>query len=79
MPSSFSITQSRYASFADPDLLQEIRSHTGSDAEASSILRSMERFGGDASISYYEVTPKPRRGASRQALPLAWSVRAVRT
>jgi hypothetical protein len=78
VPNAFSIAHSRCSVLSDPALLQEIRTHTESDAEADSILRSIERFGDDQSIRYYEMTPRPRRGAYRQAFTLSWSVRAVR-
>ncbi len=78
MPSSFSIARARLAGLSDPALLDEIRSHTGSDKEALSILRSLERFGSDGSIDYYEMTPKSGRPSYRTRPGVTWSVRAVR-
>ncbi|MEJ2204493.1 MAG: hypothetical protein P8170_10315 [Gemmatimonadota bacterium] len=46
--------------------------------ETSSILRSLRRFGEDASIQYYEVTPTPSRRTHYQAPAFAWTVRAMR-
>lgn len=80
MATSFSISRSRCLDLSVPTLRAEIQSHTGSDTETSSILRSLERFGEDPSIRYYEVTPKALRrpehghGSSRSA----WTVRAMR-
>jgi len=75
---SFSIARSRCSVVSDPALLQEIRGHTDTDEEASSILRSLERFGGDQSIRYFEVTPKAGRRTYRDARAVAWNVTAVR-
>jgi hypothetical protein len=78
MPSPFSITQARCSALSDPSLREEIHEHTGSDLETSSILRSLRRFGEDASIQYYEVTPTPSRRTHYQAPAFAWTVRAMR-
>ncbi len=78
MSQSFSIARSRCSVVSDPALLEEIRGHTESDEEASSILRSLERFGGDHSIRYFDVTPKTSRRTYRDAKAVAWSVTAVR-
>jgi hypothetical protein len=79
VPHPFSISRARYEPLPNDDLRREIRSHTGSDAEADGILRSIERFGGDASIDSYEVTPRAPRGGFRRAATVAWSVRAIRS
>jgi len=76
MASSFSIPSARVLS--DPALRTEIQSHTDNHAETSSILRSIERFGEDASIRYYEMTPSTTRRAYHTALARSWTVRAVR-
>ena len=75
---SFSLSRSRWAETSDPALRAEIHAHTGSDQATASILRSIERFGGDASIESFEVTPreKPRVRASTGSV--SWSVRALR-
>jgi hypothetical protein len=64
---------------SDPSLRQEIQVHTGNDEATSGILRSIDRFGGDASIQRYEITPKQRTHASRVITAVAWTVRAVRS
>jgi len=78
MASPFSIFSSRVSDASDPALREEIRAHTGSDEEVMSILRSIERFGGDATIRSYEMTPTTKRGRFGGALKLAWNVRAIR-
>lgn len=77
MAQPFQIPRSRCALLSDPALRQEIQSHTGNEAETSSILRSIERFGNDLSIRCYELTPTPRRTHHHPA-SASWSVRAVR-
>lgn len=59
-------------------VLDEVLRHTGSEVEAHSILRSVERFGGDSSIRYFEVTPKTVQRTHRGAAPVSWTVTAVR-
>lgn len=76
---SFTIARTRAADLADPGLREEIRGHTGSDEETASILRCMERYGFDASIRYYEMTPRPSRRSYHQAPLVTWSVAAVRS
>lgn len=78
MPSPFTIPRSRCSIVSDPGLRAEIRAQTGSDDATSSVLRSLERFGGDISIRYFEVTPKAAHRAIRGRPAVAWSVRAVR-
>lgn len=78
MTTSFFITRSQCSDLAKPELRNEIHSHTGSEAETSSILRSLERFGQDKSIRYYEMTPKPVRRLYHTVPTFAWTVRAVR-
>lgn len=78
MPTSFSITRSRLSVLSDPTLRDEIQTHTGNAAETSSILRSLDRFGQDPSIRYYEVTPTPSRRTYRPTSAFTWTVRAVR-
>jgi hypothetical protein len=75
---SFTIARSRCSVVSDPALLEEIRGHTESDKEASSILRCLERFGGDESIQHFEMTPKPSRRTYRDASAVTWSVTAMR-
>lgn len=78
MPSSFSIALARFSTLSDSALRKEIGSYTGNDAETSSILRSLRRFGGDLSIRYFEVTPRPSRRTRQPTSAFTWSVRAVR-
>jgi hypothetical protein len=78
MPSSFSISGTRFTSLSDSALREEVGSYTGNDEETSSILRSLRRFGEDVSIRYYEMTPKPSRHSRQSTSAFTWSVRAVR-
>lgn len=78
MPNSFSLAQARCATVSDPDLREEILTHTGSDEATSAILRSIDRFGGDDSIQRFEITPKPNGRSHRIPNSVAWTVRAVR-
>jgi hypothetical protein len=58
--------------------LPTILDATGSETEAASILRSMERLGTDSSILFYEMTlvlRGPRHGGVSTS---AWRVRADR-
>jgi hypothetical protein len=59
-------------------VLPRIVDATGSETEAASIFRSLERLGTDPSILFYEmtlVTRGPRQGGAASA---AWRVRADR-
>lgn len=78
MSSSFSIAASRFSAIAEPGFLEEIRAHTASDEEANSILRGIERLGGDSSIRRYEMTPTVNQRKYHGAPSVGWSVRAVR-
>ena len=78
MAQPFSITRARCSVLSDPGLREEIRAHTGSDEEVSSILRSLERFGTDLSIHFYEMTPTLSTRTYQRARTVNWSVRAVR-
>ena len=78
MATSFTIQCSRCAVLTDPTLRGEIQARTDSDAETSSILRSIGRFGHDASIRYYEVTPVPLRRTFQTPAGFSWTVTAVR-
>jgi len=76
---SFTISRSRCSDLADPGLRAEIDVHTGNDDETTSILRCLERFGFDASIRYFEMTPKPSRRTYHGAHLVTWSVGAIRS
>ena len=78
MPSSFSIARARFSTLSDSTLREEIDYYTGNDAETSSILRSLRRFGEDLSIRYFEVTPTPSRRTRQLTPTFTWSIRAVR-
>ena len=78
MPSAFSIAATHLSTASDSTLRGEIDFHTENDAETSSILRSLRRFGGDVSIRRFEVTPTPSRRTRQPRSAFTWSVRAVR-
>jgi hypothetical protein len=78
VPTTFSLARSRCSVLSDPALRDEIRTHTGSDSETSSILRSLGRFGHDATVRYYELTPTPSRRTYQPTAAFAWTVKAVR-
>ena len=77
MAHPFTLPRARCALLSDPDLRQEIQSHTDNVMETSSILRSIGRFGHDLTIRYYELTPTARR-AHFHSGSASWTVRAVR-
>jgi hypothetical protein len=80
MADSFSISGSRITdTSAGPgeDVREEIRSHTSTDEEVSSILRSIGCYGGDPSIRRYDVAPTGRQRLNGEGRT-AWSVRAIR-
>ena len=77
MSRSFWIDRSDFEAVSDPALLNEVRAHTGTDGEAESILRSIERLVGDPSISRFEMTPMKPRPSSRTT-HVDWSVRPLR-
>lgn len=76
-PRPFSIQPSRCAVLTDPTLRAEILAHTRSEEEATSILRSIGRFGDDPSVRYYELTPVTGRSRYHVA-SASWTVSAVR-
>lgn len=78
MASSFSIMSSRLATTTATGLHDEIRAHTGCDAEAESIVRCIERLSGDPSIGRYEMTPTNNQRRYHDAPRVCWNVRAVR-
>lgn len=77
MSRSFVIRRASVDAENQPQLMREVVGHTGSEEEASSILRSLERLGSDASIDYYEMTPSNSRQRFIKST-VVWSVRAVR-
>ena len=78
MRRSFTLPRTRVLGADNAALMLEVADHTGSEDEAASILRSVERLGSDASIDCYEMTPKIVQRTHREAAPVVWNVRAVR-
>jgi hypothetical protein len=74
----FTLRSSR-TDVSDPELREEVFSHTGNDEATSGILRSIERYGGDSSILRYEISRKTNSRSVRHGSAAAWSVRAVRS
>lgn len=77
MPEPFSVLQSRCVPL-DASLRDDILARTGSDVATTGIMRSIERFGSDPTILRYDISPK---SSSRFGglMPVAWTVRAVRS
>ena len=78
MSHAFSISRSLSSVLADADLEDLIKVQTGSVEEASSIVRSIRRFGEDASILHYDMTRNQGRSSRYARRPPGWTVRAVR-
>ncbi len=78
MASSFSLRLSHVSSTPGETLRDEIRRYTEDDEAAESILRGIERLGGDPSIAHYEMTRVENRRSYRGAQRTSWNVRAVR-
>jgi hypothetical protein len=75
---SFIIQRSDAVSARPDSLLTELVRETGSDSEAASIMRSLERLGSDPSILFYEMTRVVRGPRLGGAPNYAWRVRADR-
>jgi hypothetical protein len=78
MADPFSISSTRFPDSADAAMHDEIRAHTDTDAEASSIVRCIERFGADPSIRHFEITPTRKASRFGGRSSTAWNVRAIR-
>ena len=78
MPNPFTLSRSRCDALSQDELQKEIQAHTGNDSETDSILRSLERFGQDASIRSYEIIPRPRQRTASGGPDSTWTVRALR-
>jgi hypothetical protein len=78
MKESFTLQRAYVVSADEPSLRSAIKDHTGSEDETTSILRTLERMGSDASIRHYDVSPVAVRRTYRGDPPVTWSVRAVR-
>ena len=75
---SFFIARARCVALSEQALRQELLDRIGSSSEADSIARSMERFGADESIQFFEVIPKINRRTHHRGPGSTWTVRAVR-
>ena len=78
MSRSFRIERSSVAAGDHEGLMREVAGHTASNDEASSIVRSLERLGSDASIHHYEMTPTNTQRRYVGAPSVVWTVRAIR-
>lgn len=78
MASTFSLRLSHVATTPGDTLRDQIRAHTEDDEATDSILRGIERLGGDPSIGHYEMTRVENRRSYRGAQRASWTVRAVR-
>ena len=78
MQKSFTITRADVTSDDLDSLRPEILSVTGSETEAASIMRSLERIGTDPSILAYEMTQVTRGPRLGGVSTSAWRVRADR-
>lgn len=76
MKKTFTIRREELADTAS--LMTDIIEATGSELEAESVLRSLERLGNDEGIEYYEVSQVPGRRVNGDAPRNAWRVRADR-
>jgi hypothetical protein len=78
MPASFSISRLEHGDGSPDAMQQEIQARTLDEAATRSILRSIERFGQDESIRYYEVVQQASFRTRNGGAQAAWTVRAVR-
>ncbi|HEX5723934.1 MAG TPA: hypothetical protein VFX98_00635 [Longimicrobiaceae bacterium] len=78
MKAAFTLERAHVANTHWFTLKRELYDYTGSEDEASSILRGLERLGSDAGIQHYEITPTANRRVYPGAPAVVWSVRAVR-
>jgi hypothetical protein len=75
---SFTISR-KEAVVGDPSILRAaILKETGSEDQAASILRSLDRMGSDPSILFYEMTLETRTPRLGGKVSGAWRVRADR-
>ena len=75
---AFSVHPRDFAAGDSTTLRTLVADRTRSDLETESILRSIERYGTDSSIRYFEVSPTEGRLGVRTTRTTAWNVRAVR-
>lgn len=78
MKKSFTITRAELVASDEASLRIEILRNTGSETDAESVLRSLERLGSDPSIDYYEISSVSGRRMHGGAATNAWRVRADR-
>lgn len=78
MKKSFTITRAELVASDEANLRTEIVKATGSEVDAASVLRSLERLGSDPTIDYYEITQVTGRRLHGGAATNAWRVRADR-
>jgi hypothetical protein len=75
---TFTITRTDTLASDLHSALPQIMNATGSETEAASILRSLERLGTDPSILFYEMTLVVRGPRNGGVTTSAWRVRADR-
>jgi len=78
MTDTFSLSASHCTATQNASLRTEITEHTGNDFETAGILRSIERFGGDASIERFDISRSERGRYAPRSQTAGWIVRAVR-
>ena len=78
MKKSFTITRAELVANDEAHLRTEIVKATGSEIDAASVMRSLERLGSDPTIDYYEISHVAGRRMHGGAATSAWRVRADR-
>ena len=78
MPKTFTIPRTDTVANDPRSALPQIIDATGSQVEAESIMRSLERLGTDPSILFYEMTLVVRGPRLGGVSTSAWRVRADR-
>ena len=75
---AFSIHPRDFSAGNTAAIRELVADRTRSDLETESIMRSIERYGLDSSIRYFEVSPSEGRLGARTVRHTAWAVRAER-
>jgi hypothetical protein len=78
LKNSFTIPRAEASSSDESALIAKLVGATGSETDATSILRSMQRIGTDPSILFYEMTLMTRGPRNGGVSTSAWRVRADR-
>ncbi|HSJ10285.1 MAG TPA: hypothetical protein VK928_10235 [Longimicrobiales bacterium] len=78
MNKSFTISRADILAADPAGLLNECIKGTGSEVEAASVMRSLQRMGSDPSIESYDVIQVAGRRMNGGAATSAWRVRADR-